>query len=519
MGLKNLLGIDKSQGDYEDDHEALLDQVLYTVPGTDTDITWADANQGTLMCGASGSGKSSGPGAFAAKSMLRNGFGFCVLCAKPDEAGRWIKYAQETGREKDLVLFNKKSGLSFNFLKYELERRGEGSGEIISAVNALMNINEQSRIHLSGGDGKEEPFWNNSLRRINSRAISLLVLADEEVSVSNMRKLVAGCFAEDEPNLYLHLKKLVTTEDNIDPLERQQAQEDLDNWVNSSYFLALIEKVSEMTFGSQDQQEEADMVLNYWISEFPRVPDKTSSTIIESFMGVIEPFMTQGILKEQFSSGLSPELLPENIIDHNSLVIVDFALKEYGLSAIFAATIFKSSFMAAMERRKIEQESNPKPVSLWIDEYQSFCSPMTDTLFQTTARSSWVATVYLTQNINNLYFVMGHNQPQARAKSLLGNLNLKYFASNACTETNKWASDQIGQHLTDFESLSIGKNMELSKSKNQRMQHRITPDHFTTLRTGRKINNYKVDTVVFKAGKKWGRDGQNFALVSFDQRA
>ena len=503
----------------ENSYEDLLDQVLYEVPGTNTAITWAEAVEGTLVTGATGSGKSSGPGRHAALAMLKKGFGFCVLCAKPDESNRWIEYAKETGREKDIVLFNKKSGLQFNFLKYELERSGEGSGEIISVVNALMNLNEQNRIHLSGGDGKEEPFWNNSLRRINSRGISLLIMAGEEVSVRNMRKLVAGCFMEDEPNLYHHLKKLVTTEEDIDPLKRQQAQEDLDSWIKSSYFLTLIEKAAKRKFSSLDQQEEADMVINYWISEFPRVPDKTSSTITESFMGVVEPFMTQGILKNQFSNGLSPELLPENIINQNKIVIIDFPLKEYGLAAIFASTIYKSSFQAAMERRKIKEEANPKPVSLWIDEYQSFCSPMTDTLFQTTARSSWVATVYLTQNINNLYFVMGHNQPQARAKSLLGNLNLKYFGSNADVETNKWASEMIGQQLTDFESLSLSKDMELSKSKNQRMHYRITPDHFTTLRTGRKINKYMVDTVVFKPGKKWERSEQNFALVPFDQRA
>ncbi|MFY0689084.1 MAG: TraM recognition domain-containing protein [Cyclobacteriaceae bacterium] len=511
MGLFGKNNLDNSQ-------EQLLDQVLYKVPGTDTAITWADAIEGTLITGATGSGKSSGPGKYVAKAMLKSGFGFCILCAKPDEAKRWIQYAKDAGREKDVVLFNKSSALEFNFLRYELERSGEGAGEILSVVNALMNLNEQNRIHLSGGDGKEEPFWNNSLRRINSREISLLLLAGEEVSVANMRKLVAGRFTEDEPKYYHHLKNLITTKDDIDPLKRQQAKQDLDKWIQSSYFLTLIERVNNKEFESEDKQEEADIVLNYWVNEFPRIPDKTSSTITESFMGVVEPFMSQGILKKQFSKGLSPELLPESIIEQNKIVIVDFPIKEFGLSAIFAATIYKCSFQAAMERRKIEKEANPKPVGLFIDEFQSYCSPISDALFQATARSSWVASVYLTQNINNLYFVMGHNQPQARAKSLLGNLNLKYFGSNACIDTNKWASEMIGQHLVDFENLSISKSMELSKSKNQRMLHRITPDHFTTLRTGRKTNKYLVDTVAFKPGKTWGRNGGNFALVTFDQK-
>ncbi|WP_417799195.1 TraM recognition domain-containing protein [Tenacibaculum sp.] len=162
-------------------------------------------------------------------------------------------------------------------------------------------------------------------------------------------------------------------------------------------------------------------------------------------------------------------------------------------------------------------EQTPKPVGLWIDEYQNFCNPRRDSLFQTTARSSWGATVYITQNINNMYFIMGNEQPEARAKSLLGNLNLKYFASNDNYDTNVWASQMIGQHKVDFEHLSFSKDMEISKSKNQQMQYRVTPDHFTILKTGRKVNNYIVETVVFKAGKAWGKNEENFALVGFRQ--
>ncbi|MFY0601671.1 MAG: TraM recognition domain-containing protein [Cyclobacteriaceae bacterium] len=500
------------------DNNDLLDQVLYKVPGTGTPITWADAVQGTLILGATGSGKSSGPGTHIAKAMLKSGFGFCILCAKPDEAKRWIKYAKAAGREKDLVLFNKKSCMSFNFLEYELYRSGEGAGEINTAVQSIMNLNEQNRIHLSGGEGKEEPFWNNAQRRIISRAISLLMLAGEEVSIRNIRKMVAGCFKDDEAESYQTLKNTASSQQDIDPQMRKDARQALKNWIASSYFLTLIERVSQKTFKDEDDKDEADLVLTYWLYDFPRVPDKTSSTIIESFNGVIEPFMTRGILKSQFSNGLSPELIPENIINDHKIVIVDFPIKDYGLPAIFAATIYKSAFQSSMERRRIEEEENPVPVSLWTDEYQAFCSPMTDSLFQATARSAWVATVYITQNLNNLFFMMGHNQPQARAKSLLGNLNLKYFCSNDDPDSNKWASDMIGQHLTYLENLSISKNMEVSKTKNQRMQYRITPDHFTTLRTGRKANKYIVDAVVFKAGKKWGRGEENFALVPFDQR-
>ena len=125
---------------------------------------------------------------------------------------------------------------------------------------------------------------------------------------------------------------------------------------------------------------------------------------------------------------------------------------------------------------------------------------------------------FIDGNINNIYFVMGQNQPEARAKSLLGNLNLKYFASNADIQTNEWASQMIGQHLVDLENLTIDKNHEVSKTKNQQMQYRVTPDHFTTLKTGRIANQYIAQAVVFKSGKSWGKNQSNFAVVNFKQR-
>ena len=172
-----------------------------------------------------------------------------------------------------------------------------------------------------------------------------------------------------------------------------------------------------------------------------------------------------------------------------------------------------------MERRDISQESDPKPVALWIDEYQSFCYPSIDALFQATARSSWVATVYITQNLNGIYQVMGNNQAQARTKSLLGNMNLKYFASNADFDTNRWASDMIGEHWVDINTLNYDDNSEL-KNKTQRPERRrkVEIDEFTTLKTGRSINKFIVEAIVFKAGKTWGGGEDNYALVEFKQK-
>ena len=107
----------KKQIGYSDPLEEILDQPLYEVPGTDTQVTWADSVSGTLITGSTGSGKSSGPGRLVATSMLKAGFGFCILCAKKDERERWLNYIKNEApeREKDLVIFDKKKWVKVQF--------------------------------------------------------------------------------------------------------------------------------------------------------------------------------------------------------------------------------------------------------------------------------------------------------------------------------------------------------------------------------------------------------------------
>lgn len=502
--------------------EAILNQSLYTVPDTKNSITWADAIEGTLILGNTGSGKSSGPGKYIASKMLSSGFGFCVLCAKSDEAERWIRYAQDNGRSDDVVLFNKESGLEFNFLKYEMERKGRGSGEILNILNMLMTLNEQSKIHQGGGDIKEERFWDNAVRRMISRTISLLDLANENVSISNMRAVVSQCFKNDQDTKqYDDLKRQIISDQKVDVQQRKDANEELNTLRQESYFINVIEHLFSKQFDNELEENDAIDVIQYWLKELPRISERTTSIIVESYLGIIEPFSSRGILKNQFSTGLSEELKPENIVEQNKIVIVDFSLKEYGLPAVYAATIYKTAFQTAMERRDLKTEDNPKPVGLWVDEYQSFCSPLTDSLFQLTARSSWVATIYITQNINNIYFVMGSHMPEARAKSLLGNLNLKYFCSNPDAETNEWASKMIGEHIATLDTYSYVDKQTATKTETQQIQPKILPSFFTQLKTGREHNDFIVESIIFKSGKIW-RDSQddiedNYAIVGFDQ--
>ena len=147
-----------------------------------------------------------------------------------------------------------------------------------------------------------------------------------------------------------------------------------------------------------------------------------------------------------------------------------------------------------------------------------YLNPKFDALFASTAGGSLVAQIYVTQNLDNLILASGDSSPESRAKSLAGNLNTKIFAANSNFTTNQWASQMIGSHFVDTKSLSIDLERGHRKTFGQQYQLKVSTDHFTTLKTGRKENNYQVETIVVQTGRKWAsNDDQNFMEVTFSQ--
>ncbi len=495
-----------------------LDRVVFRMPGTNVDISVRHLLEGSVGFGSSGSGKSTGWAKHQAMAMLRAGFGFCVLCVKPGERKTWEEYVRRTNRDDDLVIFDKNSPYKFDVLNYEVSRSGDGAGEIINLINLLLGIEQQIQIHKAGSSSNEgEQFWVQSKSRLIEWTITLLKLAGFAVTVGNMRKLVSSCFNENDAERFFKLQAGLSNPD-LDREAKLKIFSEYKSFVESSFFLTVYEKANLRPNMDMEELEQMEMASEYWLNDFPRLAPKTRGIILESFQGVLQVF-GKGILKEKFSSGLSEELLPENIYKKSKVVIVDFSVKEFKLAGIYAATLYKMAFQSCMERRIAISEETPVPVCLWIDEYHSLCSPLTDSIFQSICRESLVASVYITQNINGLLFAMGSHMPEARAKSLIGNMNLKYFNSNSDFLTNDYASEIIGEHFVDTESVTIRGNERDSYSYNQILRRKVPVGVFTTLKTGGPAWDYTVSCIVFKAGMTWDREGSNYAMVEFDQRA
>jgi hypothetical protein len=494
---------------------AVLETSLFSWPGHKRDAwTIGDATEGTQIFGSVGSGKSSGSGKKIAKAFLENGFGGLILCAKPDERAQWEAYARATGREKDLEVFEPNHG-KFNPLIFELER--EGGGETLNMVNLIMSLHELGFNFMSGGSSHGERFWDQTLRRSISRIIDLLKLCpSKKLSIREMRSILTSAPTTDEAKDYQDLMLLLKGSD-VNAVKKDEIIHHLTQWAQESPCIEALLELELRKDLAACEIETQRLINSYFLKEFAQLAERTKSIVIESFLGLIEPF-SSGILKKQFTTEVSPNLWPKNTFENGKIIILDFPIKEHLVAGIYAQAIVKHCWMQAIERRKLTDE-NVRPVFMWIDEAQFFINPEYDALFQTTARSSLCCSVYLTQNLNSYYFAMGEKSPEARAKSLLGNLNTKIFHANGDFDTNKYASDAIGKGFITMTALNQ-KMIDLGSSTlSQQLYYKVFPHEFTRLsKGGRKASKYTTEAIVFTAGSQWSTN-ENYLKVKFDQNA
>jgi len=107
-----------------------------------------DASEGVLIFGAVGSGKTSGSGSAVATAFLQAGYGGLILTAKPDEADRWLRLCERTGRAADCVHVTPGSGHCLNVLEYESQRPGDRltvTDDLIALLRCIIAVMSRSK--------------------------------------------------------------------------------------------------------------------------------------------------------------------------------------------------------------------------------------------------------------------------------------------------------------------------------------------------------------------------------------
>lgn len=456
--------------------------------------------ENTLCIGATGSGKTSGSGHLIAKQFLLAGYGGMVMCVKNDRP-EWERLAEQTGRSKDLLIWGADSGLTFNFLDWEMRRPTRGAGYTENVLSVFMQVMET--INRGGGntDGREDAsYFINAMKELMRGCIDLLAAAGQPITVKNISQVIVSA-------------------------PKSRAEVTTSAWADSSYCCHCIAEGQRRckTIGAA---EDFESIKDYWCYGFAGLADKTRSSVVSTQSSIMS-ILSRGLLRELLCTDTT---LTPDVMEQGKIVVLDMPVQQYGTLGQVAQQIMKFSFFQkSMERRDVK--ANPRPVFLFVDEAQFFAGTY-DMLFMSASRASHVANVYLTQNISNLYAALGGGpKAEAETNSMLGNCGTKIMHANSDHVTTEWQANLIGRRIKPMMSgsnshggqdwamaaLGLGHAGDTSAGYAEQMQYQIEPAEFSHLKTGGPSNKRIVQGIVFQNGKQFQASGRSWLLVDFQQ--
>ncbi|MEM7205322.1 MAG: TraM recognition domain-containing protein [Planctomycetota bacterium] len=474
-------------------------------------IRWSDQGDvydtrssfsGTMCFGASGAGKTSGPGRMLAHAFLQAGYGACVLTCRPGDTDDWLDYAKAAGREGDVVLFGPGHGHVYDVLDDELQQAGGDAAMVENIVALLSALGEVGRRGLSGGGQESEPYWRAAGNQLSRNVISLLALAEGRVSIPAIYKAVTSA-----PTSFEQLKS--------------------EEWRKQSFCYRMLQQADQKE-RTPEQDADFRLVTDYFLQEIPGLSDKTRSVILSTLTSLIDQ-LNRGVLRSLFSGRTTTT---PRAVEGGAILILDIPIKRYGTIGQLGQVLFKQAFMRSIERRRIDDDT--RPVALWADEAQFFLAEGEDFLFATTCRGARVANVMLTQSLPSIVAALGAGeQGRAQAASLVANFATKVFCAQADAETNQFAAGLIGrsrQYLSSGNSsrssqdwmdafLGMGGNEQQSGGFQEGWEYEFQPHAFSDLRTGGPDNDWEIDAIVFRNGKRFAAGGKSWLKVTFKQDA
>lgn len=473
------------------------------------------AVEGVQIFGGIGSGKTSGSGRTLALKYLANGFGGLVLTVKPDEKKMWQDYCRLAGRERDLIVLEPGGRQHFNFLQYEASQGSEGSAitdNIVDVLKTVIRAGQEKDVGKS-----DDPFWETALDTLIFNVIDLSKLAYGQLSIQSLHEIV-----ETIPKSRDDLRSQLDQAERKPFLQaweaaRANVQAQVDTWVSSLSEEDQNILQDETLFETKLVEAIPDARLLKFLDQFfnesyINLSEKTRSIIDFTFSGFLFRLLREPVysLFCRYPSTITPE---DSL--RGKIILINLPVKMYAKVGRDCQILFKYIWQRAMEKRDVQQ--NWRPVFLWADEAQTFIHEH-DAVFQATARSSRICTVYISQNLPNYYASMGGQKSEYRVKSFLGTLATKIFHANADIETNKYASELIGDAFFEdqSESVTVSLNFSKTRSRSLRLERMVRPEEFVGLKSGGPVNNFRVEGYLHRQGESL-TNGLNHIKMAFNQ--
>lgn len=472
--------------------------------------TWTirHAVEGVQIFGGIGSGKSTGSGYNLIIRYLINDFGGLVLTVKPTEKEEWIEYCRLTGRISDLIVLEPNGKHHFNFLQYESTKGHSSYTEnIVQVLKTVISAGEEKK-----GIGNNDAFWDNALDMLIFNVVDLCMLAYGRVSVQTMYDIVQTLPKSIDEVIKRKSQNESKAFDKAFDLARASVMQKINVWKSKLTLKQRNELQEQDYMDALPEARALKHVDEFFFENFIKLADRTQSIVLFSFSGFLFRLLREPIYSMfcRFDSNVTPEDCL-----NGKILLLNIPTKVYHKAGRDCQILFKYIWQRAMESRSIEQ--NNRPLFLWADEAQNFLHEH-DADFQATARSSRISTVYISQNLPNYYANMGGQSSDNKVKSFLGTLNTKIFHANADIETNRYASEIIGDDLFEDTSttFTVGQDLSTGQGKSYKWERIIRPEQFMRLKTGGSRSHNYVEAIIHRQGETFD-NGFNHIRAIFYQ--
>jgi hypothetical protein len=438
--------------------------------------------EGSLLLGASGSGKSSGPIGIQTMAMMEAGYGLLALTTKgthPSDTEVLLKMAKMTGRENSVVLVGAEDPLGFNILRAEMSGSHNQGGQTDMASNvaalfvAATELAMPTRNAASG-----EHIWKQAVESILRHAVTVVFAATADLSLDDLVGVAKSA-----------------------PQSPSQAKDAL--WHRESLCFQMLERAK---LRSPDDRN-LRLAENYFLSEFPGFPPETRNSVLFTLgAGCADVFQRDPLYSIFFSR---TDYTPEVVLD-GAILILNLPVLENREVGRIAAGLLRICTQRALEQRKIT--SGQRPVGILWDESQKTLL-RSDVGFQETARATRCATLAATQHLPALKDAVGNDL----AMSFIGNMRTKLFCQSNDPETGEYMKKLCGQREVKRPTYSKGSDGRTNTSETSLMQDALPLEATHNLKTGGAANRFRV-TAYLVVGSKRLLGGKPFRRVLIHQR-
>jgi hypothetical protein len=489
-----------------------LDKSLIDLSSDSGESHWSirHAVEGVQIFGGIGSGKTSGSGRMLALKYLAASFGGLVLTVKHDEKDLWESYCRETNRMDDLLIVEPGRDNYFNFLEYETLKAASGNPteNIVEVLKTVIRASEDKATGKS-----DDPFWESALDMLIFNVIDLCKLAYGDISVQVMYDIVQSIPQHKSEQPHDDNSAFYRAFDIADERIRKKIAE-WEDTLTPDELIALENpgKYEQAAMNALPDFRIYRFLDQFFLETFKNLNERTRSIIDFSFSGFLFRLLRDPVFS-LFCRHAST-FTPEDCLS-GKIILINFPVKLYHKIGRDCQIMFKYIWQRSMEKRQVG--TNPRPVFLWADEAQNFLHEH-DADYQATARGSRIATVYISQNLPNYYANMGGTKADSRVKSFLGTLSTKIFHANADIETNKYASELIGdaKQKDQSKTSTVAGQFSASTTTSYKIERIVRPEDFVQLKTGGPLNDFRVEGYIHCQGNALRKDTVHLK-TSFNQ--